>query len=111
MFYLLGALWGFHNALNLHSDPIGLVLSLVTSMVLTALCVVDSMVIRKPILATFRWVMFFTWPVSVPAYLVWSRRLRGLGLALLHAGLLCVVYLVGFFVSLFLAAIFRRPGP
>jgi len=44
--------------------------------------------------------VFFTWPVAVPAYLVWSRGWkRGLLAAMAFVGSLAVLYLVPFFVA------------
>jgi hypothetical protein len=40
-------------------------------------CVIDSRLIQKPILPILQMLMLATWPVAAPAYLIWSRGLRG----------------------------------
>lgn len=62
-----------------------LVLPIAVCSVMGYWCVVDSRMQGSPIVQSVHWIIFFTWPVAVPVYLIWSRRLRGLGLALIHA--------------------------
>jgi hypothetical protein len=48
----------------------------------------------QPMLHIVQMITFCTWPVAVPIYLASSRRLHGVGLAVLHGiGLLAVVWL------------------
>jgi hypothetical protein len=47
-------------------------------------CVLDARKLGRPIVQSLHWIIFLTWPVAVPTYLVFSRRLRGLGIALVH---------------------------
>ena len=66
-------------------------------------CVVDSRVRGSPIVQSLHWIIFFTWPIAVPIYLVWSRRWWGLGLALAHgigiyAVCLAAYHLTGYLV-------------
>ena len=42
---------------------------------------------------------FFTCPVAVPLYLIWSRRFRGLAIALLHAVGVTVIFTMTFIVT------------
>ena len=53
--------------------------------VVTWWCVVDSRMRGSPIVQSLHWIIFFTWPLAAPVYLIWSRKLRGLGWCLLHA--------------------------
>jgi hypothetical protein len=55
-------------------------------------CVADARSLNKNIYHSFRWIMFFTWPVSVPIYFVWARGLKGLLYTLLYAFIICTVF-------------------
>jgi len=83
--YALAALWGMVQV----PYPIGgvpyLLFVLALASTMTYWCIVDGRVAGRPILYSFYWLIFFLWPLAVPIYLVWARRLRGLGFALLHA--------------------------
>lgn len=71
-----------------HSLPGALLLPLISLLLCSALtgwCVIDSRIARKPILHSLYFIIFCTCPVAVPIYLIKSRGLRGLGLALLNA--------------------------
>jgi hypothetical protein len=37
-------------------------------------CVVDSRTIGRPVVQSLHWIIFFTWPIAVPIYLVYSRK-------------------------------------
>jgi hypothetical protein len=101
--YVLGGLWGLHAALTRDSASVQLGLSILFASTVALCCIADAKVVGKPMLISFQWLMFFTWPVSVPAYLVWTRRLRGLGLAVLHALLLAILSYATFLAACCLA--------
>ena len=61
-----------------------LALHVAMASLVTYWCVVDSRMRRSPIVTSLHWVIFFTWPIAVLIYLIWSRRFRGVGLALAH---------------------------
>ncbi len=82
--YVLAFLGGVHAALTSQSGGVQLGLSALFASTVAMWCIADSKVVGKPMLISFQWLMFFTWPVSVPAYLMWTRRLRGLALAVLR---------------------------
>lgn len=85
--YVMAAAWGL-GPLIAHSPAGALLLILVTILLpsaMTGWCVVDARIARKPILHSLYFIIFFTWLLAVPIYLIKSRGLRGLGLALLHA--------------------------
>jgi hypothetical protein len=66
-------------------DWLSLFFAVAFAFTVTYWCIVDGRVVGHPILTSFYWLMFFLWPVAVPIYLIWTRGLRGLGFALLHA--------------------------
>lgn len=95
--YLLLALNGAVQVTRPESAALRLILSALTGSTATYWCVVDSRILGRPIVQSLHWIMFFTWPVAVPLYLVYSRKLRGLGIAVIHAiGLLIVTALATF---------------
>ena len=54
-------------------------------------CTLDAKLVGKPLLRLARVGIFLGWPVGVPVYLLWARRLSGLGVLLLHGFLLVLV--------------------
>jgi hypothetical protein len=75
--YLLSVLWGAKSVFEM--DPrIRLVFSLALSVFVTQFCIVDSQIRGKPLLRSFHWLIFFTWPISVPIYLIRSRGVKRL---------------------------------
>ena len=69
---------------------------------MTGWCVADSRILGRPLLPVLQMITFFTWPVAVPMYLMWSRRFRGLGLALLHAVGLTAICVIAFCLAMFI---------
>ena len=64
-------------------------------------CLIDSKSINKPVVHAFVWCTFFSWHFLVPAYMIWSRGWKGLGLSLVFAFLFFSLYLGAFMVSYF----------
>jgi hypothetical protein len=54
-------------------------------MTMTYWCIVDSQIRGFPLLHSFYWIIFFLWPVAIPVYLIWSRKLWGLALTIINA--------------------------
>lgn len=100
--FLVSILWGLHYALTWDSEGIQLVLGLLSAFVVTHCCIADSKVVGKPILLSFQWLMFCFWGISAPLYLVWSRRLRGIGLAIGFVLLFQILLYLTFYVTAFL---------
>ena len=61
-------------------------------------CVVDSRFRGEPLLVSFYWIIFFTWPVSVPIYLLWSRGIKGIVWVVLYVISIVVLYIIVFIV-------------
>ena len=114
--YSLWSLWGLHAALT--SVPLQtesgmriagytfLALALAAQLGFMWLCTLDARLVGKPLMQLARIGIFIAWPLGVPIYLIWARRLRGLGLLLLHGFLLLLVYAVTWFTVLYI-----RYGP
>ena len=94
--YALAAAWGLFPVVHPEHGVLYLLLIAGFSSTITYWCIVDARVIGRPILFSFYWLIFFFWPIAVPIYLIWARRLRGLGFALLHYAGLCGVCLIVF---------------
>ena len=103
LLFLVSILWGLHSALTWQSEEVRLALSLLTAFVVTQCCIADSKVVGKPILLSFQWLMFLFWGISAPLYLVWTRRLRGIGLAIGYGLLLLILFYLTFFATAALA--------
>jgi len=92
--YLLFAASGATQASPLRSSIAALLIHVMIACAATYWCVVDSRIMGRPIVQSIHWIMFFTWPISAPIYLIYSRGLRGLGFAMLHAIGLLVVFAI-----------------
>lgn len=67
----------------------------------TGWCVEDAYQRGTPLLPIIRKIVFFTWIVSVPIYLIWSRKWRGAGYVLLHTVGLIATEFVFYRVTLY----------
>ena len=74
-------------------------LSLALGMTVALCCVVDGRALRRPMVPSFHWVIMFTWHVSAPIYLIWSRGLAGLAVALILAITFIVMYAIAFNIT------------
>lgn len=57
-------------------------------------CTADARLMGRPLLPLARLGIFLLWQAGVPIYLLWARRLKGLGVLLLHGFLLLLVLVV-----------------
>ena len=84
----MSALWGIYLVAS-PDDLLELGFTMMVSIAVVMSCVYDARLLQKPIVLSAHGVMLFTWPVSAPIYLMWSRGVkRGLLLSVLHAALL-----------------------
>jgi hypothetical protein len=58
-------------------------------------CTLDARMHGKIFLRSYAWTMMFTWPIGMLAYLIWTRRVRGVGVYLLSSGIFIVTMLLG----------------
>jgi len=65
-------------------------------------CTLDARLVGKVLPQLARIGIFIGWPLAVPIYLIWARRLKGLGLLLLHGFLMLVVSVASALVTLYL---------
>jgi hypothetical protein len=82
--YLVIAVGNVVAILRPEAALIRLALHVAMASIATMWCVVDSRIRGFPLVNSSHWVIFFTWPIAVPIYLIYSRRLYGLGLVILH---------------------------
>jgi hypothetical protein len=106
--YAIG--WGVLSVLHPHNDATYLLLDVALCPVVTYWCIVDGRLAGHPILLSFHQLILFAWPIAVPAYLTWSRGLRGLGFALLHTVGLCAAWLLALNATGYLVYGARWPG-
>lgn len=66
-------------------------------------CTADARLLGKPLLPPARVGIFVLWLAGVPIYLLWARRLRGLGILLLHGISLLLTYVAAFLATAYLA--------
>ena len=101
--YFLFALWSVRSALFEEIQLTDIAISFALSAVMVKFCVVDSRCRGQLLLRSFHWIIFFTWPVSVPIYLLCSRGIKGIGWAVLNVVLLILMHFVFFTVTSYLA--------
>lgn len=101
--YFLFSLWSIRRALYEGIQFADLAISLVLSAAMVKFCAVDSRFRGKTLLLSFHWIIFFTWPISVPIYLLWTRGIKGVGWVVLNIILLVVICSVVFNVTGYLA--------
>jgi len=92
--YFSFAALGFESA-SLADDsaytPIDIVASLACALFTTSWSVSDARRRGHPIVHVLQLLMFLTWAVAVPLYLIWSRGWKGLGWVVFHCiGLLAI---------------------
>jgi hypothetical protein len=97
--YALALVWGLINVRYPITGVPYLLFAVAVASTITYWCIVDGHAAGHPILHSFYWLIFFLWPLAVPIYLLWARRLRGLGFALLHAIGLFGVCLLAFLLA------------
>jgi hypothetical protein len=102
-FYLLAVINGAIEASPPKVLAVDVLVALAAATVAAYGCVVDSRIVGRPVLQSLHWVLFVAWPVAVPIYLLYSRRLRGLGILVLHAIGLLLVATVAFHLTGYLA--------
>ena len=76
---------------------IDLLLGMAIAFSVVIACIVDARLLGQKMHNLVGFVMLFTWPVSVPIYLIWTRKLKGLFISLGLA--------VGLFVTYYLSAL------
>ena len=88
-FLLLFAFLGFHGVLLEDEQWSDLAISLGVQLTATGYCIRDMRLIGRPLPRLSEWLVFLTWPVSVPVLLLrshWKRNtLRTFGLLVLAA--------------------------
>jgi hypothetical protein len=95
--YLLSMLWGIYLVVSPDDSPLDLGFRIMVSIAVVMSCIYDARLAQKAIVLSAQGVMLFTWPVSVPIYLIWSRGVkRGLLLSALHATLLYAVLVAAY---------------
>jgi hypothetical protein len=89
MLYVVAFIWGVHGASG-QPSMLDVVLPLLTAFLATSACVADAELLGNPLALSIQGFMFFTWPIAVPIYLIWTRRFLGLAIVLAHA--FCLVF-------------------
>ncbi len=95
---LFYAIDGARRALVPTPTPVDFLISLGYCGAFAMTCQVDSRIVRKPVIRTFVWMTFFAWPILFPGYLVWSRGLKGIAIALAFAMMFVVLYFGSSFI-------------
>ena len=75
--YVLSVLGGI-DYFNRTNPLTGILASLITSTFMTQFCIIDSRIRGNPLPWSIPWLIFMSWPISVPVYLFYSRGFRGI---------------------------------
>lgn len=105
VFLLMGVLRGllWFSADEGASLRVQLLFAIAISLGFMWYCTADARLLGRPLLPIARVGIFILWPAGVPIYLLWVRRLKGLGLLLLHGISLLLTYAATFLVTAYLA--------
>ena len=92
--YALSVYWG--TVYWFGSDPrTELLVSVIGGIVMTQFCMVDSRIRGRSLPWSVPWLIFCSWPVSVPVYLCWSQGIRKIYKPVLYI----LAFLVGPYVG------------
>lgn len=83
---------------------IDIVISFALSAAMVKLCAADARCRGVPLLVSFYWIIFFTWPISVPVYFLWSRGIKGIVTVVLHVISLVAMCIIVIIVIVYLAS-------
>ena len=90
--YLIMIPVGSRAVIYAQPNRVDYVISLIIGILVTQFCILDAKILGKNLARSFYWLIFFTWPLAVPLYLMWSRGWKGLLWAFVHAfGLIVVI--------------------
>jgi hypothetical protein len=92
--HLLALLWGIHRAAEAQSGPADLLLSLTVAITIVLACANDARIRRTPLVSIIKFIMLFTWPITAPVYLIWSRGWRGVLWAILWSITFYGIYII-----------------
>jgi hypothetical protein len=90
-FYVLMAGNGAIQVLPPQGGMVRILIAVMAASLVAYWCVDGARIVGRPIVQSVHWILFVTWPLAVPVYLVCSRGLRGIALIILHGiGLIAV---------------------
>ena len=76
--HFIAATWGIHLVANYGERQWEFMFSYAAGFAIVLACAADAQIVGRPLLRIIQLVMFFTWPIAAPAYLVSRRRWWGL---------------------------------
>jgi hypothetical protein len=82
--HLFAIAWGFNTGAA-NKAPISVLIPITFAIVVVVACATDAARRGTPIVNIGKFIMLFSWPVSAPIYLIWSRGWRGLLWSMLWA--------------------------
>jgi hypothetical protein len=100
--FLIATATGVHAAFADGPHPGAPLFSVAFTLVVVFAVAADSKLVGRQMPSIGHFFMLFVWPVMVPGYLVWTRRWKGLALAVGFASALWLVY---YFTAVFCYAV------
>jgi hypothetical protein len=88
-------IYGLRFALYGHPSGVDLLLVWTMDILTILICARDARQRGTVLLNSYRWIMFFTWPLSIWFYFIICRGFKGLGVVLLWSLILTASYVVG----------------
>jgi hypothetical protein len=86
---------GVRYSLTVERHPADLLLVWAMDILTIFICAQDARQRGRILLHSYRWIMFFTWPISILVYYILCRGLKGLGLVFLWGLILSTFYIAG----------------
>jgi hypothetical protein len=110
--YVMCVLWGITQSLS-SNGALGYLGSILLAVLTTGWCIIDARHRGRPMLSIVQMIVFFSWPIAVPIYLIASRGRRGLAIAAIHAIGMLITTWIASAATLYFAygpAAFYDPG-
>lgn len=101
--YFLVVLSAVRRAFFRELRPPDIAVTVAFQVVMTMFCIIDSRCRNKPLLHSFYWIIFFSWPVTVPIFWIWTRGFKGIISGTLFAISIFVLFKIVFFMTCHLA--------
>jgi len=90
--YVAAGAWGVHATFQDGPDAVDFLFSVLFSLLVVFAAVADSKIVGRQMPSIVPFLMLCSWPVTVPGYLVSTRRWKGIALGVMFPLTLWLVY-------------------
>ena len=99
MFYCASFIWGAATYFNFNEDSrLNFIFSLIVGILAVQFTVLHASNAGRPIPPWSKWIVFFTWLLSIHVILLYCKGFKGLATSLSHMAIFFVAYLASYFM-------------